>query len=125
MAMTESRMGSAPMPAEGSAPTRPFGAAAAVLIAAGIGSLVLGVLTTLAEMSEGIKERLTLSEPVGPLSGKTVFAVAAFLLSWAILHPALRQRDPSMRMVFTLTALLVGAGLLFTFPPFFTLFAGE
>ena len=107
-------------------PVRSSGAAAAALLAAGIGALVLGILTTAAEMSETLKDGLTFSDPVGPLSGKTIIASAAFFVSWPILHYALRNREPSIaRAVMWTSALLIAAGLLFTFPPFFELFAAE
>ena len=55
--------------------TKPFGPVAAVFTAAGIGAVVLGILTTLTEASASIKDALQLNDRVGPLSGKTIFAV--------------------------------------------------
>ena len=66
--------------------TKPFGPVAAVFTAAGIGAVVLGILTTLSEASASIKDALQLSDRVGPLSGKTIFAVLAFLILWAVFH---------------------------------------
>lgn len=105
--------------------TRPSGPAAAVLLAAGIGSLVLGLLTTLAEVSEGLKETLQLTDPVGPLSGKTVGATVAFFLAWPILHIAMKDRSPRLAAIFSWTAILVILGLIMTFPPVFEAFAQE
>lgn len=102
---------------------KPFWPVAAVFLAAGIGSLVLGILTTLAEASETIKSALEWSKAVGPLAGKTIVSVAVFFLSWVVLHRALRGKDVSATRAFTWTAILVGAGLLLTFPTFFQLFA--
>src|SRR6266508_4269936 len=62
------------------------GPAAAVVVAAGIGALVLGIFTTLAEASTGMKDWLQWNDRVGPLSGKTILAVIAFFASWAVLH---------------------------------------
>jgi hypothetical protein len=106
-------------------PDRPFGPVAAAFLAAGIGALVLGILTTLAEASEGVASALEWSKSVGPLMGKTILAVVAFALSWVILHLTLRDKDPAPRTVFTWTAVLVAIGLVLTFPPFFQLFAPE
>jgi hypothetical protein len=104
---------------------KPFGPVAAAFLAAGIGTLVLGILTTLAETSDSIKSGLEWSKSVGPLAGKTIIAVAAFLVSWVVLHTVLRGRDVNAARVFTWTAILVGAGLVLTFPTFFQLFAPE
>jgi hypothetical protein len=103
----------------------PFGPVAAVFLAAGVGALVLGILTTLGEASESIKSWLEWSTSVGPLSGKTIIAVVAFVLAWVALGISLRDRDPKPRTVFTWTAVLVAVGLVLTFPTFFQTFAPE
>lgn len=105
--------------------TRPTGPAAAALLAAGVGSVALGVLTTLAEASEGVKAALQFTEPVGPLSGKTTGAVAAFLLAWAVGHMTMSDRSPRLRGVLMWTIILVALGLIMTFPPVFGAFATE
>ena len=109
----------------GAAAEKPNGPVAAVFIAAGIGSLVLGILTTLAEASEDLKSWLELSESVGSLSGKTIIATATFLVAWAILAALFRGKSMNVRMVFIWTALLVAIALVLTFPTFFELFAPE
>ncbi|HXF73674.1 MAG TPA: hypothetical protein VNO79_13830 [Actinomycetota bacterium] len=102
---------------------RPSGPVAAAFIAAGVGSLVLGLLTVLAEASEAVKGWLEFSAPVGPLSGETILAVVAWLVAWAVLHAALRERDLPLGRAFALAAVLVGLGVLLTFPPIFLAFA--
>ena len=82
-----------------------------------------GILTTLAEASEDFASALEWSESVGPLMGKTILAVGAFVVSWAILYAALRGKDPNPNTVFIWTAILLAAGFLLTFPTFFQLFA--
>ena len=109
----------------GAAAEKPNGPVAAVFIAAGIGSLVLGILTTLAEASEDLKSWLELSESVGSLSGKTIIATATFLVAWAILAALFRGKSMNVKTVFILTALLVAIALVLTFPTFFELFAPE
>ena len=104
---------------------RPFGPVAAAFIAAGIGVFVLGILTTLAEASTAVKDALQWSDSVGPLSGKTIIAVAAWLVAWAVLHIAFRNRTLEPRRVYWITGLLVVLGLLGTFPSFFEKFASE
>jgi hypothetical protein len=110
---------------KGAVAERPFGPVAAVFLAAGIGSLVLGILTTLAEANGSIKSALQWSASVGPLSGKTIIATIAFLVSWAILAAVLRGRDVNYRTVYIWTAVLVSLGLVLTFPTFFQAFAPE
>jgi hypothetical protein len=112
-------------PRSGAGADKPFGPVAAVFLAAGVGSLVLGILTTLAEANESIKSWLEWSTSVGPLSGKTILAVIAFVVAWVVLGIALRGRDPRPSTVFTWTAVLVAVGLVLTFPTFFTAFAPE
>jgi hypothetical protein len=96
-----------------------------VFLAAGVGAAVLGILTTLAEASEGVKSWLEWSTSVGPLSGKTIIAVIAFVVAWVVLGIGLRGRNPKPSTVFTWTAVLVVVGLVLTFPTFFQAFAPE
>lgn len=104
---------------------KPNGPAAAVLIAAGIGTLVLGLLATLNEASTDVNEFLAFTDDVGPLSGKTIIAAASFFLSWAILGFMWRQRDLAWRPVLIATIVLLALGFLGTFPTFFEAFAND
>jgi hypothetical protein len=101
---------------------RPFGPVAAVLVAAGIGVLVLGILTTLSEVSDGVKSFLQWSDAVGPLMGVVILASAAFLVAWAVLYAMWRTQDPAERPIWTAMIVLLATGFLLTFPPFFQLF---
>lgn len=104
---------------------KPNGPAVAVMLAAGIGSVVLGLMTVLAEASEGVHEFLEFSERVGPLSGKTDLAATAFLISWGGLHAALRDREIAWKPAIVATIVLVAIALVLTYPPFFQAFASE
>lgn len=104
------------------APDKPEGPIVAAILAGGIGSLALGVFTTLAEASTTIKEWLDWNSDVGPLSGKTVMAVIVWLVSWAILHAVYRNRKAETRQALTIALVLIGLGVLGTFPTFFQLF---
>jgi len=104
------------------APDKPEGPIVAAILAGGIGSLALGVFTTLAEASTSIKEWLDWNSDVGPLSGKTVMAVVVWLVSWAILHAVYRNREAETRQALTIALVLIGLGVLGTFPTFFQLF---
>jgi len=112
-------------PAAAPSEDKPNGPAVAATLAAGIGTLVLGILTTLSEASEGVADFLNWSDRVGPLSGKTSLAVIAFLLSWGCIHMALREREVEWRPVITTTIVMVAIALLLTFPPFFQLFKSD
>ncbi len=112
---------SRPQPAAPPAPgvERPSGPVAAVLLATGIGSLVLAILVIISEASESFADSLAYSERVGPLSGKTIWAVAAFVGSWAILGVLLRSREVDLRKVTIVAAILIALAFLGTFEPFF------
>lgn len=104
--------------------TRPSGPAAAVVLAAGLASLTLGVLSVLTATSDSASSALTLSERVGTLSGVTTVTAAVFFLAWAGLAVAWRRGGPPLARVAAATGLLVGLGLLGTFPPFFNAVGG-
>ena len=104
---------------------KPNGPVAAALLAAGVGSFVLGLLTTIAEASESFGKSIQYNDRVGPLSGKTLFAAAAFFVVWGALGYLLRDRDLPWRPVLVASAVLIGLGLLGTFPIFFQAFAPE
>lgn len=102
------------------------GEAAAALLAGGIGCFVLGVLVTLTAMPAliDLKNALNWANPVGPLSGKTGVAMIAFLLSWAIAHVTMKDKDVDLKTYVLVAGVLTALGFLMTFPPFFELFAG-
>jgi len=97
----------------------------AAVLAAGIGSLVLAVLVIIAEASVSFADSLAYSERVGPLAGKTIWAVVAYLGSWLVLGFALRYREVNLRTVTIVAALLIALALIGTFAPFFQLFMAE
>jgi len=93
------------------------------LLSSGIGVFILGVLTTGAVISVDLKNALVLDKAIGPLSGKTVFAVAAYVLAWAVSYFVMRGKNYDARPIFIATFALIAAGFLGTFPIFFDLFA--
>ena len=100
------------------------GRAAAATLAAGIGCLAMGVFTTLGEVSQGVGNLLSFYNPVGALSGKTIVTVIVWLLSWSLLNGRWKDRQMDYMRVLVPSLVLVGLGLLGTFPPFFDLLAG-
>ena len=115
----------APREEIGIAPVRPNGPVAAAVLAAGIGSLVLAILVVIAEASVSFADSLAYSDRVGPLAGKTIWAVVAFLGSWLGLGIALRNREVDLRKVTVVAAVLIALALIGTFSPFFELFMAE
>jgi hypothetical protein len=103
----------------------PNGAAAAAILASGVGCSVIGAMTTGAELSAGLKTALTWSAPVGPLSGKTLVGVIAWLITWVILHFMWKDKDVNFRRMYVAALVLIAMGLLLTFPIFFQAFAPE
>ena len=101
------------------------GPAAAALLAAGIGSAALAIIIPLAEAIVPLRNALNLWNPVGPLSGKSLFAVVVWLVAWAILHASWKGRDVDIGKVWTFTLVLVAVGFVGTFPLFFELFTAR
>lgn len=101
------------------------GPAAASMISGGAGVFVIGLMTTLAEASEGIKTALNWLGPVGPLSGKTGVGILFWLISWFFLNMALKDKESNLAKAFAITVALMVTGLLLTFPPIFLLFASH
>jgi len=113
------------LPQEITIAERPNGPAAAALVSAATGIFFLGLFTVLGEASADIKDFLNIKDRVGPLSGKTTFAVAIYVAVWAVLAAAWWRRNLPWNAVLATTVVLVAIGLLFTFPEFFQLFAED
>jgi hypothetical protein len=114
-------------------PRRATGEAVAALMAAMIGMLTLAMVNQFTAISPGFNTwvhsvgRLWMpgAAGIGPYSGKETLAVVGWLVSWAVLHPALRAREPTLSR--WLIAFLGGVGLATTliWPPVFEYFAGH
>jgi hypothetical protein len=89
------------------------------------GCAAFGIAVVLAESVSTVKQLLTLSTAVGPLSGKAVVAVVIYPVVWLVLHAALRNSQPKITTVSRWTTVLLTIGLLGTFPPFYGLIAGH
>ncbi len=100
----------------------PTGPAAAVLLASGIGSLVLGLVTLGGSASSSFKSFLGWYGATGSLSGKVGIAVIVWLLAWWALNNQWKEKEVALTPIFMTTLGLVALGMLFTFPPIFELF---
>lgn len=101
------------------------GAAAAAMLAAGVGSLIFGLLVILSEANATIHDLMALDASVGPLSGKSTYGMLAWLAVWGVLHLGLRKREVRLSRVAIISGVLVALAILATFPPFYMLFAAE
>jgi hypothetical protein len=98
------------------------GSIVAAMLAGGIGCFVLGLMICLAQASKAIANILNFYDPVGPLSGKTIVAVVAWLVAWAVLASKWKDQSADFGKIYNVTLILVILGLLGSFPPFFDLF---
>ena len=103
-------------------PSRPNGAGAAAILAAGIGVFLVAVLAILADQSAAIKSLMIFWKPTGPLSGVTTCAIMLWLAAWTILHTRWRNRNVTLARVNAAAFVLLILGLLLTFPPIADLF---
>ena len=102
----------------------PSGPAAAAFLSGAFGVFVIGLLTTLSEMSEGISSALNWYNPSGSLVGKTSAGIIVWLISWFILNRMWKDKDKNLKSLFIWSMVIVALGFLLTFPPFFTAFKG-
>ncbi len=97
------------------APMKPLpnGAALAAALGAGIGAFALGLLVLANETKVFVAPSLYAG--AGGLSGRSTFAVVAWLAAWLVLHRIWRDRElragPVLAWTFGLTALSVLATL--------------
>jgi len=103
------------------------GPAAAALLAGGIGSAAMGVITLIYELDDksGFSKSMTWYKPVGGLSGKSSWAIIIFFVSWAILHFIWKDRNTNFAHISSLAIALLFVGLIGTFPPFWHLLKGS
>jgi len=97
----------------------PTGTVVAALLAAMIGLLVIGAVNIYSNVDAGFRAAITLNAGIGPYSGKEVFWLAGWFLSWVILHLALRKKEVSLRRWFAgfMVGMLVAT--LLVWPPIF------
>ena len=96
------------------------GAAMAAILASAVGAFAMGLFVILHEA--GIFSAPSLYAPAGALSGRSTFAVAAWLVAWGLLHARWSGKDIRPAPVFRLTLALVALGVLGTSPLVWGLF---
>jgi hypothetical protein len=100
------------------------GPAAAALLAGGIGSAAMGLITLIYEINDkyAFAKSMTWSKAVGGLSGKSSWAIIIFFVSWAILHYVWKDKETDFARISSIAIALLVVGLLGTFPPVWHLF---
>jgi hypothetical protein len=93
----------------------------AAMLAAGIGCFFFGIITDFSEASKAIEGILSFSAGVGALSGKSIVAIVIWLVSWAILASKWKDQSVEFAKIYKVTLILIGLGILGTFPLFFDL----
>ena len=112
-------------------PERPTGEAVAALLAAGIALLTLAIVNQMSELSQAFtawvhgvgKLWMPGAQGIGPYSGKETLALVAWLVSWAILHPAIRMRELSLSRWLVVFLVMVAVATTFIWPPVYGHFA--
>ena len=97
----------------------PNGGALAAVLAAGVGALAMGLFVIANEA--GLFAAPSLYGPTGGLSGRSTFAVVTWLAAWAILHARWSNRTLASTRVLGWALVLVGLGVIMTFPPVWSL----
>lgn len=100
------------------AASKPNGAGAAALLAAGLGCFLLGVFAVLGDQSAACKKFFVFYRPTGPLSGVTTSAIIVWLAAWIVLRLRWRNRSVNLAGISPFAFVLLALGLLLTFPPF-------
>ena len=97
----------------------PTGTFVAALLAAMIGLLVLGAVNIYSIVDAGFNKAITLNAGIGPYSGKEVFWLTGWFLSWIILHFAVRKKTLNLRKWFGVFMVGMLVATLLVWPPIF------
>ena len=92
------------------------GSGAAAILAAGVGAAALGVLAVAGDKSAVVKSAMIFYKPTGPLSGVTTVAILIWLGCWGVLEWRWRKRSVAVGKVCVVARVLLGVGVLLTFP---------
>jgi hypothetical protein len=87
----------------------------AAFLSGGIGAFAMGFVVILNEA--GIVAAPTLYGPAGGVSGRTTVATIVWLVAWGLLHHRWKGREMATRRIYPVTLILIGLGILATFPP--------
>jgi hypothetical protein len=103
----------------------PNGAAAAAILSAAVGCFCVSVFGWLGDAVPAIANFFNFYNPTGPLSGVTTTAIVVWLILWSTLSRTWGEKSLPMRKINGAAFLLLGVGLLISFPPFGDLLQGK
>lgn len=95
------------------------GSAMAAFLGGAIGAFAMGLVVILNEADVFVAP--TLYGPAGGVSGRTTLATIAWLVAWGVLHHRWKGREMAPRPIYPVVLILIGLGILATFPPVWTL----
>ena len=93
------------------------GSGAAAVLAAGVGSAVLGVLSFAVDKSAAFKTMMIWYKPTGALSGVTTAAIVVWLAVWLVLEMVWKGKTVAVGRLTVAALVLLLVGFLLTFPP--------
>ena len=96
----------------------PNGAAAAAILSAAAGCFCIGLFGLLGDALPALARCFNFYIPTGPLSGVTTSAIVVWLALWSILSRTWGDKSLPMGKINASSFLLLGVGLLLSFPPF-------
>ena len=105
---------------------RPSGAAVAALLSIGIGAMAMAIVVGFSDASAAFNSGFVHSvgkawvpgaQGIGPYSGKFTFFLVGWLLSWAVGHVALRNRDVDLGKWAIVSFALISLAILLVWPP--------
>jgi hypothetical protein len=103
----------------------PNGAAAAAILSAGAGCFCVSLFGLLGDAFPALAHVFNFYNPTGPLSGVTTAAIVIWLILWFVLSRCWGEKSLPMCKINAIAFLLLGAGLLLSFPPFGDLLQGK
>lgn len=100
------------------------GPVSAALLAGGIGSAAMGLITLIYEINDksAFAKSMAWNKGVGGLSGKSSLSIIIFFVAWAILHYLWKDKETDFARISSIAIALLIVGLLGTFPPVWHLF---
>lgn len=103
----------------------PTGGAAAAILSAGVGCFSVSLFGLLGDAFPTVAHFFNFYNPTGPLSGVTTSAIIVWLVLWFILSRIWKRKTLPMGKINAAAFLLLGIGLLLSFPPFGDLLQGK
>jgi hypothetical protein len=100
------------------------GPVSAALLAGGIGSAAMGLITLVYEINDksAFAKAMAWNKGVGGLSGKSSLSIIIFFVAWAILHYLWKDKETDFARISSIAIALLIVGLIGTFPPVWHLF---